>query len=159
MRLVILASLVAVTLSGCSGKSQQQGQDSVAQSITNAEDVLRTLKAAGLPVDNVRAVSDATDSNHLLGRPGQYTSKVFFYDRRHPQSKEGGDEGENTIEVFATAEDAKTRHDYIEGVTKGVPMLLQYQLLQGRMLARFDKVLLPGEIEAYKAALANISID
>lgn len=122
--------------------------------IASAKAVADAFAKAGLKVSNIVEVTPETDTNNLLGRPGQYTSKVFFYDARHPRKDDGMDEGENSIEVFATAEDAKTRHDYIAEVTKGAAFLTQYQLLRGNVLVRFDKVALPAEVEEYRKALS-----
>lgn len=122
--------------------------------ITTATDVLAAFSAAGLPVQSGVVFSAATDPNRLLGRPGHYLSKASFYDARHPG---GGDEnviGPNTVEVFATPAAAKARRDYIARVTQGSPILQQYLVLDGRVLARFDLVLLPAEVDEYRSALS-----
>jgi len=154
----MVAAASALFLSGC-GVTPSAGDNSTAEVMTpviqNAEDIIKLFEGKGLPVSDIKTVTAADDSNQLLGRPGQYTSKLFFYDSRHPKVEES-DENENTIEVFNSAEDAKARHDYIKSVTKGVAFLTQYQLLQGRVLVRLDKAMLPDEVEGYKAALATI---
>lgn len=153
-----IVALIALALAACDGKPQSpEPTASAVPEIRTAKDVVDALAAAGLPVTSVTVLDEKTDSNNLLGRPGQYTSKVMFYDGRHPKAKDGGDEGENTVEMFASAEAAKTRRDYIDGVTKGLPFLMQYQVLRGRVLLRLDKVLLPSEEKAYEAALAKIA--
>lgn len=121
-----------------------------------AAGVLKTLTDHGVKVVNVREVTESSDDNHLLGRPGQYTSKLFFYDSRHPKQSGNDTEGESTIEVFTTPEDAQRRRDYIDTVTKGMPFALQYQLLYGRALVRLDKILTPSEVAEYKAALRGV---
>lgn len=130
----------------------------MAPKIETASELATAFSAAGLKVVDVRAVTEKTDDNQLLGRPGQYTSKVFFFDARHPKSASEG-EGENTIELFSSAADAKARHDYIDQVTKGQPLFLQYQLLQGRALVRFDKAAVPSEVEEYRKVLARSDTD
>ncbi len=120
-----------------------------------AEDIAGRLAAAKLPVRDVVSVTAESDDNHLLGRPGQYTSKVFFYDGRHPK-RTGDDEGENTIEAFNNPIDAKRRHDYVDAMTKDMPMLLQYQYLEGNVLLRLHKVLTPAEAKAYQTALTGM---
>lgn len=146
-------------LSGCDKSAEKQGASVAAAKVNTADDVAKLLAKAALPVQNVTVLDAATDPNSLLGRPGQYTSKITFFDGRHPKPGDGSDTGENTIEVFSNAADAKTRHDYVEQVTKGMPMLTQYMLLQGKALVRFDKVMLPAEVDGYKAALAKINVD
>lgn len=159
MKKLSLIVALGLALSGCGEKQAGNDTAAVAEDATpkieNAEDVAKQLKDAGLPITDIKPVTAADDSNQLLGRPGQYTSKLFFYDGRHPKVPES-DENENSIEVFASAEDAKTRHDYIENVTKGTPFLMQYLLLSGRVLVRLDKAVLPDEAEKYKAALQEM---
>lgn len=148
---IIFALVATAMVSGC---GEPQATKS-AEALT-ADKIAETLKKSGLKITDVNVVTETNDSNHLLGRPNQYTSKVYFYDARHPKGADGSDEGENTIEVFASPADAKARHDYVESVTKGVPMLLQYQVLRGPALIRFDKVMLPTEVDGYKQAISEI---
>ncbi len=109
---------------------------------------------AGLPLQNIISYSAATDPNHLLGRPGYYTSKTNFRDSRHDSDNADGDD--NTIEVFSTAQAALQRKQYVDRVTKGIPFLAQYQILRGRILVRLDRVMLPEEVQEYEAALNTI---
>jgi len=148
-------SAFALALANCGGAATNTPEAPAKPRVTKAEDVTAAFAKAGLKVTDVTVVTDKTDDNQLLGRPGQYTSKVFFYDARHPKSAAEG-QGENTVEVFGTDADAKARHDYIDQVTKGVPMLLQYQLRQGRALVRFDKEALPSEVDEYRKVLAGL---
>lgn len=152
---VAVASVALMVLSGC-GDKQATGNESVASApapkVESAPDVIGLFKAAGLKVENVVELTAESDSNQLLGRPGQYTSKAFFYDARHPKQPEG-DEGEHTVEVFASPDDAKRRHDYIKSMTENMPMLAQYQVLRGKVLVRFDKAMLPAEVEEYKKVI------
>ena len=160
MRLLLGAALMLVAGCGQEEKSATTENETAAIAVApqTAAEIVALFKAADLPVQDVKVLDEASDSNNLLGRPGQYTSKVFFYDARHPNKNTPDDEGENTVEVFATAADAKARHDYIEGVTKGVSFLVSYQVLRGNVLVRFDKVLLPTEVEQYKAALTKAGV-
>lgn len=150
MRRVVMAfAAMCGALSGCGGVPAPAPKARLSPP-ANARDVLKTFVGAKIGVGAVSDVSAASDDNHLLGRPGQYTSKLFFYDSRHPKPKGDSDEGENTIEVFANPADAKTRRDYVEGITHGIPMLLQYQILRGNVLVRLSNVVLPQEADQYK---------
>ena len=148
-------ALACLILTGCGGAApKDQGNDVAPEASVKeatASDVFEQFKSAGLPVSDVKVVTEASDDNQLLGRPNQYISKVFFFDARHPKVE--GEDNENTIEVFANEADAKGRYDYIENVTKGVPILLQYQLLNGKTLVRLSKAVLPSEAEEYKKTL------
>lgn len=118
----------------------------------DAAGVADALKAAGLPIESVNVLTEATDDNKMMGRPGLYTSKVFFIDGRH--KGEGIEPKEqNTVEVFANEEDATRRREYIEGVTKEMPMFTQYIIQSGATLVRLDKSLTPTEAKEYEAAL------
>lgn len=156
-----VAAAMVLTLSACNEQnhkkqeSAQQSSDSKPVQNLDAEGIIKQLSAQGLKVQNVSAVTEDSDSNHLLGRPGQYTSKAFFYDARHPKTTDS-DEGQNTIEVFSNPEDAKKRRDYIAKVTDGIPVLMQYQFLRGSALLRLDYIANPSEAKEYEAALAKV---
>lgn len=144
-----------VLLTGCGDKAATSNEavaTAPTPKVETAEDVIGLFTAAGLKVENVVNLTAESDSNQLLGRPGQYTSKSFFYDARRPKQPES-DEGEHTVEVFASAEDAKRRHDYIKSMTENMPMLAQYQVLRGPVLVRFDKAMLPAQVEEYKRVI------
>ena len=119
----------------------------------DAQEVVNELREFGLPVIEVSIVTAETDEDKLLGQPGQYTSKVNFYDARYPKSDDDFTNPINTLEVFANEEDAKARHDSIEDATRGYAFLAEYLVLDGVNLARFDKALSPEEVTEYKAAL------
>lgn len=157
MKHVAVALALTLALTGCGKKESGSSVAAVeAAKPLDAAGVAEGLKKAGLPVENVAVLDEKTDSNNLLGRPGQYTSKADFFDHRHPKTATS-DDGSATIEVFANAEDAKKRRDYIAKVTDGVPFLLQYQVLRGKVLLRLDKVALPSEVKEYEEALAKIA--
>ncbi len=160
MRYGLALGLGVLVLGGCGSEQQQTPASPHATASAaplDAAGVASAFKKAGLPVTSIKVLDEASDDNHLLGRPEQYTSKVFFYDGRHPQQA-GSEEGENTIEVFANAADAKTRDDYIAGVTKGVAFAQQYRYLHGRTLVRLDKIMLPSEAKRYEAALHSLTL-
>ncbi len=153
MRLVLLGALAL--LASCQQASEPQNVATASPTAVtpapHAIEVAGYFAKAGLAAPNAAVVTEQNDTNQLMGRPNQYTSKVFFYDLRHP--KGDADENENTVEVFANAEDAKARQDYAASVTKGVPMATQYQILRGPVLVRFDKALLPSEVDQYRDVL------
>lgn len=96
---------------------------------------------------------EATDVNGLLGRPGQYTSKINFeittLEQTDPKDPKGG-----SIEVFATAEDAVTRYEYIQSLAQSMPLLAEYDYLNGCVLLRIDYDVLPSEEMLYEEAVA-----
>ncbi|MEU6776458.1 hypothetical protein [Streptomyces sp. NPDC046759] len=111
---------------------------------------VRTAKLSG-------TVTAADDPNHLLGRPGQYTSKITFNDSRIPAGQVSGtDQGDvergGAIEAFATAADAQTRAKYVEAVTKSMPALAEYDYVHGTVLVRVSHYLTPKQAAGYETA-------
>jgi hypothetical protein len=101
---------------GPGGGTSAQGANQGAPQALDAKVVFDRLVAAGLPITNAVAVDKSTDPNHLLGTKGGYTSRLSF-------TAPGGDAKADqygtgrggTIEVFATAADAKRRADRLRG--------------------------------------------
>lgn len=148
-------TLAFVALSGC---KQQQSESNVspAQEVTaslTALSVVEALKQSGLAVEGIAEVTPENDENQLLGRPNQYISKAFFYDAAHPVNEAEFIDPVHTVEVFSEEADAKARKDYVELVTKDTPFLIQYQVLEGKILLRMNKAMLPAEVSEYEAAL------
>src|SRR3712207_9573061 len=84
---------------------------------------LATLKDAGLPITDSAVITETNDANNLIGRPGQYVSKVVFADDRVGvpiDQTEPGNEGGGSIEVFADEAAAQVRSDYIQKVLRSL---------------------------------------
>ncbi|ALJ29754.1 hypothetical protein AOT14_34140 [Stenotrophomonas acidaminiphila] len=148
--LLMVASLVA-----CSGTAEPPPAAPLAQQEAPAQPApltvagaMEAFKAAGLPVIDADEMTAETDSNALLGRPGQYNGKVNWTDSRH-----AGSGPSNTVEAFANDADLQQRKAYIERVTAGSPMLLQYIVAHRNLLLRLDKALTPSEAAEYEAAI------
>jgi len=78
-----------VTVAGTSTPSATTGAASTqSKELETPDDVFAALKSAGLPIGAVRSYTASTDPNELLGRPGQYTGKANFRDRRLPPTKD-----------------------------------------------------------------------
>ena len=75
------------------------------------------LKNAGLPITDSVTITETNDANNLIGRPGQYVSKVAFADSRLgtpiDQAAPGNEAG-GSIDVFSNAADAQRRSNYIQ---------------------------------------------
>jgi len=137
-------------------------QSSVAPVALTARQVAIALKAKGLPVSITDVYTAATDPNHLLGRPGGYTSKIIFADprARDPQNASGGhDVAEGgSIEVYATHAGAVRRASYIEAVTQAAPILgAEYDYVSGRVLLRVSGILTPAQARQYEEALQAVT--
>lgn len=124
--------------------------------------VLVGLQTAGLPITDSAAVTETNDANHLIGRPGQYVSKVAFADSRVGapiDPAEPGNEAGGSIEVFANASDAQTRSDYIQQTLKqlGPAAGTEYHYLSGPVLVRVIGELVPSAAAEYEAAVAGLA--
>jgi hypothetical protein len=106
----------------------------------------------------VKAYTAEDDPNHLLGRPGQYTSKTAFTDPRVKAVDVDGQAEDaiirgGSIEVFATEADAAARAGYLAGVIKALPLALEYDyVVHGTVLIRASKLLTPEQAKALQAA-------
>jgi hypothetical protein len=123
----------------------------------------------------VRSFSAEDDPNKLLGRPGQYTSKANFHDNRleapvsrgkcdpvpagapssaepvcHDTPKDPGVDDGGSVEFFASAGDAKRRHEYVSKLTEATPPFAEYSYLGGAVLLRLSHELTPSQAKAYQ---------
>lgn len=127
-----------------------------------AADVLSELKAKGLPVGESFAYTDSNDPNKLLGRPGQYVSKINFKDTRVVQQYvnntgakiEVSDGG--SVETFASATDAQNRFKYIQAISKSSSMFAEYEYIQGDAILRISNDLTPAQAKVYADAFKQI---
>lgn len=106
-------------------------------------------------------ITEANDGNHLIGRPGQYTSKVTFTDSRikagDVMSNDPTDVGfGGAVEVFANAKDAQTRAAYIQAIVKSMPALLEYDYPHGNVVVRVSHLLPPSQAAEYDKAAASL---
>jgi hypothetical protein len=124
-----------------------------------ASDVLALLKARGLPISGYVRYTAATDENHLLGRPGQYVSKLNFKDTRIPTEESLGDptsiDAGGSIETFTNEADAKKRLAYVSAITQSVQFAAEYEYRVGTVLLRVSNVLTPDQARAYGQALRD----
>jgi hypothetical protein len=165
---LLAAASLALTLTGCGGDDGKPA----AHSTTAATVAAKPKKAdaatawtaihAAVPTSKYSlTVTEATDGNHLLGRPGQYMSAVKFIDTRinadDVASNEKGDVGfGGGIEVFASHDDAQARADYIQKVTKGIPVFAEYDYVHGKVLVRVSHYLTPAQAADYDKAAAGL---
>jgi hypothetical protein len=162
-----LTAIALLTLAACSSN------DSPNADTTTTAAAGKTAPAAGQPLTAADAftkisatVKDAklsgtvtaeNDPNHLLGRPGQYTSKVTFTDSHIKasdvvDSSKGSVDLGGAVEVFADPAAATARAKYIQAVTKSLPALAEYDYVHGTVLVRVSHYLTPTQAAGYKSA-------
>lgn len=168
-RAAIFAAVIGcATLTGCATNSPTTASSSkpVATVTPTAETPTATTALAAIaasvpPAKLTGIVTAENDSNHLLGRPSQYTSKVTFSDSRIAKSdaeifEKGDVELGGAVEVFADGADAKARAAYIQAVTKSMPALIEYDYVHGAVLVRVSRFLTPAQAGEYKAAVEGL---
>lgn len=179
MKRTILAIVVALTLTGCGGgdgeeaaapgssggsnsSSEPTGPAPVSDAApADASAVLEQLMAAGLPISGSLVITETNDPNNLIGRPGQYVSKVVFADERASESLDenapSNDAG-GSVEVFTDAATAQARSEYIQAALAklGPAAGTEYHYLAGRALVRVTGDLLPSVAAEYEKAAAVI---
>jgi hypothetical protein len=173
--LVVLAGVTVGSLAGCGGGSDKAAGSATASSSTaassnssaaaattvaklDAPSLLKKLHAAGLPITDSVVITENNDPNNLIGRPGQYTSKVVFADPRAGKAldKATPDNGSGgSVEVFADATAAKTRSDYIQRslAALGPVAGTEYHYLTGPALVRVTGKLPPSKAAQYETAV------
>lgn len=166
---LLFALISLVVLTACSSKAdpaqpkQNEHKKTLQQVIEKsytADDVINKLRAAGLQIDKVDKLNESTDGNKLLGRPGQYTGKTDFAVKGLPDADGDPksidvDEG-GSIESFSNVKDAKNRFDYIQAISKSGSMFAEYEYLNGKLILRLSKELLPSKAAEYEKAFQSL---
>ncbi|MEU2913816.1 hypothetical protein ACFYM3_12010 [Streptomyces massasporeus] len=176
IRTAVAGLAVAGTLVvGCSSTGSSDTSPSTSPKSTSSVDAASAEKSAALPAQVavaalgksipelklVRVYDEANDPNHLLGRPGGYTSKAAFSDSRVSSADvEGLDkdaiERGGSVEVFKTEEEAKARAKYIETIAKSMPSATEYHYIVGGILIRVSNLLTPTQAKDYQAGTKSL---
>lgn len=172
LTLAAAATVLTAGLAGCSSSDSRSTNAAPANATspkaTAAQAKALTAQTAFAKVSTLVStarlsgtVTADNDPNHLLGRPNQYTSKITFDDTRISAGDVSGtDKGDvergGAIEVFGSPADAQARAQYIQSVTKAMPMLAEYDYVHGAALVRVSHYLTPKQAADYKAAADNL---
>lgn len=177
--LTLAATAACLVLAGCAGTkgtsndagagtaaptirvSSQAGAVASATSAVTASTAMAKVVSMVHTARQTLTLTAATDPNHLLGRPGQYTSDVRFTDSRvHASDTQGLTKGDvqygGAVEVFSTASDAITRSNYIQAVTKALPSATEYDFVHGDVLIRVSHYLTPAQAAEYQDAVDSL---
>jgi hypothetical protein len=95
-------------------------------------------------ISNIEIVTEDHDPNHQLGKQGGYTGALFFSSplvKSDPakSSIDKGTAGGGCIEIYANANDAKKRDDYLAQFDGGI--LAAYHKLHGTLVIRLSNSL------------------
>jgi len=124
-----------------------------------AESAAAAIKAAVPEISQLITLTEANDSNNLLGRPGGYTAAVVLVDPRSAGlcdlGKPGADCGA-TVEQWPDAEAAQKRADYIKQIRASSPALgTEWTIVKGNLVLRVTGDLTPSVEKAYEAAFTG----
>jgi hypothetical protein len=124
--------------------------------VANASDVVKALKKDDLPIGDQLVYTVENDSDKLMGRPGQYTSKVHFIDTTQQEDTKVVMLNGGSVEMFDNNDDAKNRFNSVSKAAKSTPMLDEYDYVQGKILLRLSKNLPPDHAKKYEDALKKV---
>ncbi|MDX2703958.1 hypothetical protein PV350_13960 [Streptomyces sp. PA03-6a] len=132
---------------------------------TSAKDVTAALAQQIPTVKTTVVYTEDSDPNKRMGRPHQYLSKTAFADSRIPaaEAKKDADGRKDaisyggTVEVFATAEDAKAWADGIDKTMQSLGSIItpDYIYRSGRTVIRASSHLSPSQAAQYQEALGK----
>jgi len=126
-----------------------------------ATTVTSTLEHAVPGLRTITTYTAASDPNHLLGRPGGYSSKTAFADPRVRAADVTGEDRDaiargGSVEVFPTAAGAKARAAMGAKISESMPALAEYDFVHGRVLIRVSNLLTPTQAAAYKRVVNGL---
>ena len=154
--LFVVATIVATLATSGDEASPQPTAPGAASAqskeIETPAQVIAALKSAGLPIGAVRSYTASSDPNTLLGRPGQYTGKANFRDRRLEPSDDFDTTSGGSVETFDSQGDAQQRYDYVDAITQGSPLFAEYHYLEGDAFLRLSNELTPAQAKVYEEA-------
>lgn len=122
----------------------------------DATAIVEAMKERRVPIGEYVAYTAENDPNEMLGRPNGYTSKVNFHDTRLEKDDEFDTNSGGTVEVFGNAEDAKRRYDYIDEISKSLPVFNEYHWQFGSTVVRVSKSLTPTQAGEYETAARSL---
>lgn len=157
--LVMFVFLPIIMAAGCSNQ-QKAVTDADTQATTEKqltiESVIRAFKDAGIPIGSVITYDANTDSNQLLGRPGQYIAKAKWADQRIKQSTyQDADLKGGGIEIFDSQESLNKRWEYLAGFQDSA-LLGFYMYKKGNAIVRLELDLTPEQAAQYEAVLNSL---
>jgi hypothetical protein len=146
---------------GASAQPTATSTPSVPHLGKSGDQILAGLKGEGLPIGDTFTYTAENDPNNLLGRPGQYISKVNFKDTRISSTDNGADisvSDGGAVETFANTTDAQKRYTYLQSIsTSGNAMFAEYEYIDGVAILRISSQLTPDQAKAYQTALKSLA--
>jgi hypothetical protein len=174
-RIFTLAALLTAALAGCSSPNKPPAAPfttttsppagvasptvtAAPAAAWDAKTVLAKLTAAGLPISNGAVQDENSDPNHLLGRPGGYTSRASFdVPGGDPEGDKYAVDRGGAVEVWPDAAAAKRRAEFIANTLASAPILgTEYHYLNGPVLVRLSGKVTPAVAKRFEGAVAGL---
>jgi hypothetical protein len=151
---VSMILMLTILLTGCGGKEEPK----IDITKMTAFEIASLFVDAGYPIGEIVKYDESTDLNHLLGRPGAYTSKVNFEDTRLKQITliEAPPTG-GTFEVFENEKDAQNRINYLHQIVGTSGPFFQYEYYFDNVYFRIEGVLTPQQALQYEQAFTDLT--
>lgn len=148
MKRIYLAVAALSVLTACGGNDSASNPSAI--------DTASQLKGKVSSITKTVKITEDNDPNDDIGRPGKYQQAVSIYDSRAKCDSKLDVSCGAKVEVYADADSAKTRKEYLEAVFKDAPILgSEYDYLDGATLLRVTGQLKPSEAKEYEAAFTG----
>lgn len=163
-----LTAAALLTLAGCSGDnagggtvdtkpSSSAASSTPAAETPDAESVVKSLVGSIDDAQPATVYTAATDPNNLLGRPGGYTSKADWTDKRAKPKLDDEVQNGGSVEVYADPAEAEERAKFIADTLDKMKIFgTEYHYLNGGILLRVSGALTPDQAAEYEAALKTL---
>ena len=145
--LLALALVLTLVLVACGGESSSNNDE--ANPLT-ATGLIQAFIDAGLPLIHIIEYTSETDTNSLLGRPGEYVEKINWFDGRYFEDWMGEESPNLTVEVFLDREDMERRKAHIQSMMDAMPILSSPYFYSDTMLLRLSFDLTPESTSQYE---------
>lgn len=124
----------------------------------NAENVIKSLAESIGDAQPATVYTAASDPNNLLGRPGGYTSKADWTDKRAKPKLDDEVQNGGSVEVYADPADAEERATFVADTLDKMKIFgTEYHYLKGGILLRVSGALTPEQAAEYKKALDQLA--
>ncbi|QLY40243.1 hypothetical protein HF295_04945 [Hujiaoplasma nucleasis] len=151
---LLLLTMLSSLIMGCT-------DDGTEKSLINnpaIEDVRNAISSID-HISLIEIVTEENDPNGNLGKDGSYTGALFFlYDlvegNTETSALEAGTDGGGSIEVYANAEDAKKRNDYLSAFD-GTIFASGSHVALGTLVIRTSNELTASQQDTLEAAIIN----
>lgn len=124
----------------------------------NAESVIKSLAESISDAQPATVYTAASDPNNLLGRPGGYTSKADWTDKRAKPKLDDEVQNGGSVEVYADPADAEERATFVADTLDKMKIFgTEYHYIKGGILLRVSGALTPEQAAEYKKALDQLA--